>query len=215
MRVWLIEHGAAGVADSLAAQLHELARRPEAQLTLAGISGFSSEWQQALRSGSVDILVCRLDRGSEEIQLAQLLGTAIPVLLVLDAPLRQPQRLLTYLKIAAVLPSHAGPDGLWCGLSSLLAARQRETVLQDEAGRLQQRLADRLVIDKAKGVLMKRMGVDEEQAYKQLRVQSRRQRRPIREIAQALLDTHFLLPANGAIKKRESNTPPAAKDDTM
>jgi AmiR/NasT family two-component response regulator len=58
---------------------------------------------------------------------------------------------------------------------------------------VQQRLSDRIVIERAKGVLLQRLGISEEEAYKRLRVLSRRQRRPIRDIAQSLLDTQDLL----------------------
>jgi len=58
-----------------------------------------------------------------------------------------------------------------------------------------------VVIERAKGVLLQRLGISEEEAYKRLRVLSRRQRRQIRDIAQSLLDAQALLtpeaPANG------------------
>jgi hypothetical protein len=58
--------------------------------------------------------------------------------------------------------------------------------------RLQRRLSDRIVIERAKGILVQRLKISEEEAYKRLRVLSRRQRRQIRDIAQSLLDTQFL-----------------------
>ena len=55
------------------------------------------------------------------------------------------------------------------------------------------------MIERAKGVLVQRLGVSEEEAYKRLRVLSRRQRRQIRDVAQSLLDAQALLApeANG------------------
>jgi len=206
MRVWLIEQSGNSVGESLEPQLAELARRSGTGLSLAGTSGFGREWQAAARGGSVDAFVCRLDRGSEEILLTRLVGVGLPVLLVAEPPLRQPDRLLSCLKAAAVVPSRSGPDGLWAGLCTLLAAFRREQALHAEVNRLQKRINDRLIIDKAKGVLMRRMGIDEDQAYKQLRLQSRRQRRPIRDIAQSLLDTHAMLQPNGSTKKGRSRT---------
>jgi hypothetical protein len=49
------------------------------------------------------------------------------------------------------------------------------------------------VIERAKGILVQQLGVSEEEAYKRLRVSSRRQRRQIRDIAQSLIDTQALL----------------------
>ena len=49
------------------------------------------------------------------------------------------------------------------------------------------------MIERAKGILVQRLGISEEEAYKRLRVSSRRQRRQIRDIAQSLIDTQALL----------------------
>jgi response regulator NasT len=85
---------------------------------------------------------------------------------------------------------------------ALLGARAalcRQQALKAQVQALQQRLSDRIVIERAKGILVQRLGVTEEEAYKRLRVLSRRQRRQIRDIAQSLLDTQSLLlpDANG------------------
>jgi len=57
---------------------------------------------------------------------------------------------------------------------------------------LQQRLNDRILIERAKGILVERLSISEKEAYQRLRLQSRRQRRPIRDIAQCLLDAQSL-----------------------
>ena len=74
-----------------------------------------------------------------------------------------------------------------------LAGLHRERSWKAQLQQLQQRLEDRIIIEWAKGVLVRRLGIAEEEAYQRLRVLSRRQRRPIRVIAQALLDTQSLL----------------------
>src|SRR5262249_5371243 len=62
-----------------------------------------------------------------------------------------------------------------------------------QVARLEQRLSDRIVIERAKGILIQRLKISEEEAYKRLHSLSRRQRRQIRDIAQSLLDTQLLL----------------------
>jgi hypothetical protein len=57
---------------------------------------------------------------------------------------------------------------------------------------LQQRLNDRILIERAKGILVERLSISEKEAYQRMRLQSRRQRRPIRDIAQCLLDAQTL-----------------------
>ncbi len=80
------------------------------------------------------------------------------------------------------------------------AAAVRQSVWQDSINELRQRLADRVVIERAKGVLAQRLGVSEADAYKRLRVLARQQRRQLRDIAAALLDAEaLLLPAAAAV----------------
>src|SRR5439155_19487784 len=86
----------------------------------------------------------------------------------------------------------ASAEALWLGLLGLGAAQHRQRQAQALVARLQRRLSDRIVIERAKGIIVQRLKVSEEEAYKRLRVLSRRQRRQIRDIAQSLLDTQFL-----------------------
>lgn len=55
-------------------------------------------------------------------------------------------------------------------------------------------LADRKVIERAKGVLQQEQNLSEEEAYQRLKHESRRSRRPMAEIAQALLTSRALHP---------------------
>jgi len=58
---------------------------------------------------------------------------------------------------------------------------KRETVL------VRQQLEERKIIERAKGVLQQRFGISEEEAYQRLREESRRLRRSMREVAEAVL----------------------------
>jgi hypothetical protein len=91
------------------------------------------------------------------------------------------------------VPAHPSPECLGYAVLGANAARCRQLNLQVQIDQLQQRLNDRIVIERAKGILVQRLGISEEEAYKRLRVLSRRQRRQIRDIAQSLLDTQSLL----------------------
>jgi AmiR/NasT family two-component response regulator len=50
------------------------------------------------------------------------------------------------------------------------------------------------VIERAKGVLMERHGIDEEAAFEALRSHARRNNQKIVEVADAVIDGHLLLP---------------------
>ncbi len=73
--------------------------------------------------------------------------------------------------------------------------RYREAaLLHDKIGQLEGALDRRAVIERAKGILMERHGVDERQAFELLRQQARRSNRRVIELAHAVADGHALLP---------------------
>ena len=59
--------------------------------------------------------------------------------------------------------------------------------LRNEAGELRQALEDRKVIERAKGVLMKKAGLDEEEAFKRLRRIARDGNQKLVEVARMIL----------------------------
>ena len=65
--------------------------------------------------------------------------------------------------------------------------------LQDELDRTKSALEDRKVIDRAKGILMKLKGLNEEEAYVLLRSTAMREKKKIGEIAQSILTASELL----------------------
>ena len=65
--------------------------------------------------------------------------------------------------------------------------------LQDELDRTKTALEERKVIDRAKGILMKLKGLNEEEAYVLLRSTAMREKKKIGEIAQSILTASELL----------------------
>jgi signal transduction protein with GAF and PtsI domain len=59
--------------------------------------------------------------------------------------------------------------------------------LQGEANQIRQQLEDRKLLGRAKGVMQQRFNLTEREAYRRMRDESRRLRRPIREVAEAVL----------------------------
>ncbi|MGK0247620.1 MAG: response regulator NasT [Oleispira sp.] len=73
-------------------------------------------------------------------------------------------------------------------------ARFREyQALRKELKQTRDQLADRKIIDKAKGLLMKTKGLDEEQAYHTMRKMAMDQGKPLVDIAQNILSVMELL----------------------
>ncbi len=65
--------------------------------------------------------------------------------------------------------------------------------LRKENESLSQTLADRKVIEKAKGILMKRAGLGESEAFRRLQSTARDQRKKIVEVAQTIVDAESLM----------------------
>jgi AmiR/NasT family two-component response regulator len=66
--------------------------------------------------------------------------------------------------------------------------------LTEQVEQLESALERRGTIERAKGILMERHGVDERQAFELMRQQARRSNRRVVELAHAVADGHSLLP---------------------
>ena len=73
-------------------------------------------------------------------------------------------------------------------LGSLLTASWTRNRLQSELEKVSQQLADRKVLERAKGLLQARNQWSEEEAYLHLRNTSRRRRTPLRQIAREVIE---------------------------
>ena len=83
-----------------------------------------------------------------------------------------------------------------------LSASHAETMweLQNEIAKLQDDLETRKFVDRARGIVMQQMGLTEEEAYHLLRRESRRQRKPMKEVSQAVIMAQgFLAGGKGSL----------------
>ncbi len=92
------------------------------------------------------------------------------------------------------LPPNSSAEELLHTLHHADAALHRLRELLSRVAELQRRLTDRIVVEKAKGLLTQRFGLTEDEAYRRMRLQSRQERRPMREIAEAVLTSLAVLP---------------------
>jgi ANTAR domain len=93
----------------------------------------------------------------------------------------------------SLVPARPDAAALRLAVEAAAASRRRLRHWQAEAERLRRRLEDRVVIERAKGVLVRLWGVTEEEAYRRLHAYARQHRKQIREVAQSLLESHALL----------------------
>ncbi|MCS6978394.1 MAG: ANTAR domain-containing protein [Gemmatales bacterium] len=192
MRVWLIEDPDATSARASLQPIVESLIRDGKQLVLVGVSGWTSDLSDRLRAAEPEVVlyngVCRTEPGDA----LPVLDTGLPLLVALTSAAMTTWAPLAEKYPLAFVSTSAGAEEVWSALLSLLYASQREGALRIQVTNLSQRLGDRIIIEKAKGVLMQTLGLSEEEAYMRMRVQSRRQRKKVREIAQSILDSRFI-----------------------
>ncbi|MGP8245453.1 MAG: GAF domain-containing protein [Bryobacteraceae bacterium] len=77
-------------------------------------------------------------------------------------------------------------EQLGVAISRSQLARENER-LMEETAEMRRELETRKLVERAKGILQLRFGISEEDAYFRLRNQSRRMRRPMKELAEAII----------------------------
>jgi AmiR/NasT family two-component response regulator len=86
------------------------------------------------------------------------------------------------------------PEAIQATIEVALRRHRETSRLEAKVDQLQSALDRRSVIERAKGVLMERHGVDDREAFERLRDHARAGGRRVVDIAQAVLDGHALLP---------------------
>lgn len=78
-------------------------------------------------------------------------------------------------------------DDLKAAIAIAMTRFDHFRALRNEAGELRQALEDRKVIERAKGILMKKAGLDEDEAFRRLRRLARDHNQKLVEVAQMIL----------------------------
>jgi hypothetical protein len=217
MRVWLLETKAPDDPANLEPVLRQVAQRWGHVIGLDLVLSPLPP-AEATPAEAPDVLVLADTVCPDGPGLEQYVGLGCAVLLATNA-----EGWARFHGVAEVhpvwfVPPHPEPEALWLALLSARAGQRRHTHWKGQAERLEQRLVNRIVIEKAKGLMVQRLHISEDEAYQRLRALSRRQRRPMRDIAQALLDAGDLLadkpgalapPSNGHQFRKPDAHPPA------
>jgi AmiR/NasT family two-component response regulator len=95
--------------------------------------------------------------------------------------------------IAGYVDSWA-PQDVQAAIEVALRRYREETRLNEKVEQLETALERRTLIERAKGILMERHGVDEREAFQLLREHARGAQRRVVDVAQTVLDGHALLP---------------------
>jgi AmiR/NasT family two-component response regulator len=95
--------------------------------------------------------------------------------------------------ISALIES-TSPQSVQGAIEVALRRYREAAELSEKVGQLETALERRTVIERAKGIVMERHGVDEQAAFELLREHARSSNRRVIDVARAVVDGHGLLP---------------------
>src|SRR5262245_8041708 len=193
MRVWLVQGEQGGENDALSCVLRQWAGRPENNHWSVDCLRRTADLASLVQASQPDVLVLAEPSCPAGPWIAEVLAHGAGLVVAAALEHTEPYRVLAETHAIQLTPRPPTIEAIGLAICNVVACLPRQRAWQARIEQLQQRLTDRIVIERAKGILVERLGISEREAYKRLRVLSRRQRRQIRDIAQSLLDTQSLL----------------------
>jgi len=95
--------------------------------------------------------------------------------------------------VFAYLAKPIRPEELQSAIAIAVKRFREQREIIDEVTHLKLTLQERKIVERAKGIIMRRLGLSEEQAYQRLRKESQNTRKPMAKIAQAVIEAEGLL----------------------
>lgn len=99
---------------------------------------------------------------------------------------------------SAVLTVQAEPELVWASIHTAVSRHAELRAVRTEVEKLRDQLETRKVVERAKGVLMRRLGVDEDAAYRKIQRASQDENRKMRDIAESILSAERLYDSDAA-----------------
>ena len=93
----------------------------------------------------------------------------------------------------ALILDPVNPKDVCCAFAVALFQHTKQARLEDELGQLRERLANRKLIERAKGMLMKAAKVSESEAFRLIQKQSQDKRKSMVEIATSIISANQLV----------------------
>ena len=108
---------------------------------------------------------------------------------LLSCPIVCANRVVGVMNLQHRRPYHHKPEQirLLSMIGFLVGAEIERARLEDENVQLVDRLETRKAVERAKGILQRALGIDEDAAYRTMIRESRQRRKPMREIAEAII----------------------------
>jgi len=192
MRAWFLQGEPKSESDALGCLLRQWASRPENSRWSVDCPRWTPNVAALVQERRPDVLLIAEPSCLAAPWLADVLAQGIGLVVATSLERAEPYLGLAKQYAVQLMPLPATVEEIGLALLSIAASLQRQRDWQARVNQLQQRLNDRVLIERAKGVLVEQSKISEKEAYQRLRLQSRRQRRPIRDVAQCLLDAQSL-----------------------
>lgn len=189
LRVLLVDDGAHRVRlirDELVAQGHEV----------VGVMDSARVIHDAVEQLRPDAVIVDSESPSRDTleHLAVLSGrNPRPVVVFAEDPADDPMRRAMAAGVSAYVVAGLQPQRVASVLRVAIARFEQDRQLRTELAEARQQLSQRKVIDRAKGLLMKRQGLAEDEAYALLRKTAMDKGLKLAELAQRLVDAADLL----------------------
>lgn len=189
LRVLLVDDGAHRVRlirDELVAQGHEV----------VGVMDSARVIHDAVEQLHPDAVIVDSESPSRDTleHLAVLSGrNPRPVVVFAEDPADDPMRRAMAAGVSAYVVAGLQPQRVASVLRVAIARFEQDRQLRTELAEARQQLSQRKVIDRAKGLLMKRQGLAEDEAYALLRKTAMDKGLKLAELAQRLVDAADLL----------------------
>ena len=116
-----------------------------------------------------------------------------PVVVFSEDASDDPMRRALKAGVSAYVVAGLRPDRLAPVLQVAIARFEQDLALKKELGRAQAQLTARKSIDRAKGILMNELGLDEDAAYKRLRRLAMDRGTPLADVAERIIEAQALL----------------------
>lgn len=193
MQAWFLRGEQGSEAENLGAMLRQWSGRPEnSRWSVEGLA-WTTDVLSMVKARPPEVLLWADGLCPPAEWIGEVLALGVGAVVATSLERVELYRSLAEQYAVELLHWPASIESLGLAIFNVLAHRDRQRQWQTRIEQLQQRLSDRIVIERAKGILVQQLGISEQEAYSRLRVLSRRQRRQVRDIAQSLLDTQSLL----------------------
>jgi hypothetical protein len=210
MRAWLLQGEPHSDSEKLHGVMRQWAGRSENRDWTVDCLALTADLACAVQLRQPDVLVLAEPSCPAGPWMGEVLAQGVGLVVATSLERAEPYRSLAELHPIQLAPLPASVEGIGLAILNVLSHLRRQQAWQTRIEQLQQRLNDRIVIERAKGLLVDRLGISEKEAYQRLRVLSRQRRRQIRDIAQFVLDAKslFLPEMNGTTGVPHREEPP-------